>query len=265
MGVAVLAWCGLHSGVDACSFEFDIDPYTQYYGLEPDYSAYSSEDCSANCCADPSCDVWQYTDQPVGGVANCMHGVSYDYGDSGGIYWTGESGRQDGPDPGDGGAGGHGKKKKKCRGVHCDAELDGTLFLILFGSVAGAYLVSGTYYGVAVQKKSGIAALPNAGFWMELGGLVKDGMAFTVSGGTAKGIPRQPYAAVPDVEAPVGVAVPPVGMAVQPSSVASPRVTFVNQEPKKKKVRVKREKSSKAKKARPSTSRAVSSGASSLE
>ena len=90
--LAALSWVGVHGSVEACDFEYSIDPYTQYFGLDPDYSAYSSDDCAANCCADPSCDVWQYTDMPMGGVANCMHGVSYDYGDSGGIVWTGEEG-----------------------------------------------------------------------------------------------------------------------------------------------------------------------------
>jgi hypothetical protein len=93
---AALAWCGVSTG-SACDFQYDIDPYTQYFGLNPDYSAYSPDDCLANCCADPSCDVWQYTDMPMGGVANCMHGVSYDYGDSGGIVWSGGEGRQDKP------------------------------------------------------------------------------------------------------------------------------------------------------------------------
>ncbi len=254
---AVLAWCGVHgSSVEACDFEYSIDPYTQYYGLDPDYSAYSSEDCAANCCEDPGCDVWQYTDMPMGGVANCMHGVSYDYGDSGGIAWTGEEGRQEGGGGDEDGGGG--RKKKKCRGLHCDDELDLTPFLIAFGSLAGVYLVSGTYYGRVVQKKTGTAALPNAGFWVELGGLLKDGVAFTFSGGTAKGVAParvQPYAPIPNAPTP----------AVQPGG--SPKgVTFAQDpSPQKKKVRVKREKSGKVKKVRGKTSGSAPSGASSLE
>ena len=272
---AALAWCGVSTG-SACDFQYDIDPYTQYFGLNPDYSAYSPDDCLANCCADPSCDVWQYTDMPMGGVANCMHGVSYDYGDSGGIVWSGGEGRQDGPDAGGGGGTG-GKKKKKCRGIHCDDGLDATIFLILFGTLAGAYLVSGTYYGMAVQNKSGMAALPNAGFWREVGGLVKDGMTFTLSGGTAKGVPPpQQYAPIPDAEAPI----PGLVAAVQPGGVPNPQmaqqaVTFVESPGKgKKKVRVKREKSGKTKKVRAKKPASASSsggggggggGASSLE
>ena len=247
-GLAALGWCVC--SVAACDFEYTIDPYTQYFGLTPDYSAYSSGDCAANCCADPSCEVWQYTDMPMGGVANCMHGISYDYGDSGGIVWAGEEGRQEGGGEG----GGDGKKKKKCRGVHCDFELDMAPFLIAFGSLAGAYLVAGTYYGRVVQNKSGAAALPHAGFWVELGGLLKDGAAFAASGGI-KGVARvQPYAPIPDTEAPLTVAVQPCGVAV-----AEGRSTQT------KKVRVKHEKSGRAKKVRPKTSASASRGASSLE
>ena len=246
-GLAALGWCVC--SVAACDFEYTIDPYTQYFGLTPDYSAYSSGDCAANCCADPSCEVWQYTDMPMGGVANCMHGISYDYGDSGGIVWAGEEGRQEGGGEG----GGDGKKKKKCRGVHCDFELDMTPFLIAFGSLAGAYLVAGTYYGRVVQNKSGAAALPHAGFWVELGGLLKDGAAFAASGGT-KGVARvQPYAPIPDTEAPLTVAAQPCGVPVAEGRSAQ------------KKVRVKREKSGRAKKVRPKTSGSASMGASSLE
>jgi hypothetical protein len=262
---ATLAWVGIQGSVEACDFEYSIDPYTQYFGLDPDYSAYSSDDCAANCCADPSCGVWQYTDMPMGGVANCMHGVSYDYGDSGGIVWTGEEGRQDDPGGGGGDGGGGGrKKKKKCKGLHCDDELDLTPFLIAFGSLAGVYLVSGTYYGRVVQKKTGAAALPHAGFWVELGGLLKDGAAFTLSGGTARGVAPtrlQPYAPIPDAQATPTATV--VQGTVQPGG-ARPGVTFAaDLVPKKKKVRVKREKSGRVKKVRPKTS--APSGASSLE
>ena len=235
---AALAWCSASATVgSACDFQYDVDPYTQYFGLEPDYSAYSPEDCTANCCADPSCDVWQYTDMPMGGVANCMHGVSYDYGDSGGIYWTGAEGRTDG-DPDTGGGG----KKKKTR-KQAD-ELDVEIFLIVFGALASAYLVSGTYYGVAVQKKSGVAALPNAMFWSEVGGLVKDGAAFTLSGGTARGQApaARPYAPLPDAEAPI-LAQPGVG-GVAGVSVAVAAVVVAAPEARRKKVRVKREKGS---------------------
>jgi hypothetical protein len=74
-------------------FEYQIDPYTQYYGLDPDYTAYSQYDCQESCCADPECQVWQYTEGPSGGDANCMRGDSNDYGDSGGVYLVGMEGR----------------------------------------------------------------------------------------------------------------------------------------------------------------------------
>lgn len=254
--------------------------YTQYYGLDPDYSAYSAEDCKANCCADPSCEVWQYTDTPITPVANCNHGVSYDYGDSGGIYWLGEDTRDDGPGGDGGGPSGKKSKKKKCRGVHCDDD-DVTVYLIVFCALVGLYVVLGTYYGMAVQKKSGLDALPNANLWQEVGGLVKDGMAFTLSGGNTKGL--QPYAAIPAATAygihaqqyAVGVAVQPGAVAVQPGAVgvAMPPVDVQSTQPqlsvrfaeappqtkKKKKVRVKREKSPRGKKVRPKTSDSASS------
>ena len=42
-----------------CTFDYQVDPYTEYYGLNPDYTAHSSDDCKSNCCAGPSCDVYQ--------------------------------------------------------------------------------------------------------------------------------------------------------------------------------------------------------------
>ena len=58
---AALALCILPVAAQDCTFDYQIDPYTEYYGLNPDYTAYSSDDCKANCCADTTCDVWQYT------------------------------------------------------------------------------------------------------------------------------------------------------------------------------------------------------------
>ena len=57
---ALACWLllGLSTAQD-CTFEYEVDAYTKYYGLNPDYTAYSSNDCKSNCCADPSCDVYQ--------------------------------------------------------------------------------------------------------------------------------------------------------------------------------------------------------------
>ena len=33
-----------------CDFLNQIDPYTMYNNLNGDYSAYTSDDCKANCC-----------------------------------------------------------------------------------------------------------------------------------------------------------------------------------------------------------------------
>ena len=77
---------------------------------------------------------------------------------------------------------------------------------------------------------------------------MKDGAAFAASGGI-KGVARvQPYAPIPDTEAPLTVAVQPCGVAV-----AEGRSTQT------KKVRVKHEKSGRAKKVRPKTSGSASS------
>ena len=117
-------------------------------------------------------------------------------------------------------------------------------------------MTGGTYYGVAVQKKSGLAALPNAGFWTDLGGLVRDGATFALSGGKTKG--QAPvYQPVPDAEA------PPVGAQPQPQVVAAAvAVAPAGAQPerkKKKKRRVKKVKKSPS--ARPSSS----GGGSSME
>jgi hypothetical protein len=209
MAVALAATSVL-SGVRACDFDNEIDPYTEYYNLNGDWNAFTADDCKANCCNDATCTVWQFAQYPMGHQAQCMWGDSADYGDSGGIQFQGEQGRGDDPDPSHPGGGSH--KHHKCIGVHCDDGADATVFLVLFGVAAGLYTTGGLYYGIAVQKKSGLAALPNSVFWREVGGLVKDGTVFALSGGTAKAPPhgRAAYEPVP----PVGQAVPVVPQVV---------------------------------------------------
>ena len=130
-----------------------------------------------------------------------MWGDSADYGDSGGIQFQGEAGR-DATDPTDP-TGKSSHKHHKCIGVHCSDGEDAMLFLVLFGVAFGLYTTGGLYYGITVRNKSGLAALPNANFWSEVGGLVKDGAAFALSGGTAKAQPRPGpsagYQPVPEV------------------------------------------------------------------
>eukprot|EP01052_Picozoa_sp_SAG31_P023485 SAG31_NODE_1938_length_6865_cov_15.342595_9_plen_97_part_00 len=63
-----------------------------------------------------------------------MWGVSSDYGDSGGVQYDGEQGRDDGGggDPGGGGGdtGGGGHHHAKCIGPHCKEESDyGIIFV----------------------------------------------------------------------------------------------------------------------------------------
>ena len=57
---ALTCWLllGLSTAQD-CTFDYQVDPYTEYYGLNPDLTAYSSVDCRNKYCADPSCDVNQ--------------------------------------------------------------------------------------------------------------------------------------------------------------------------------------------------------------
>lgn len=91
-----------------------------------------------------------------------MWGVSTDYGDSGGVQYDGEQGRDDGGgggnDPAEGGGGG--KHHPKCIGPHCKDEtaMYADLFVVAFGVAAVLYLVGGTYFGVQ-QGKSGIEAV----------------------------------------------------------------------------------------------------------
>ena len=94
MAVALAATSVL-SGVRACDFDNEIDPYTEYYNLNGDWNAFTADDCKANCCNDATCTVWQFAEYPMGHQAQCMWGDSADYGDSGGIQFQGEQGRGD--------------------------------------------------------------------------------------------------------------------------------------------------------------------------
>ena len=91
LGAATVA---LPAMVDAqqCTFANQIDPYTMYNDLNGDSAAQSSNDCKSNCCGDPLCDVWQWSDDPMT-PPNCWRGNSSDYGDSGGVEWQGEQGK----------------------------------------------------------------------------------------------------------------------------------------------------------------------------
>jgi hypothetical protein len=68
-----------------------------YNNLYGDSSAQSSDDCKSNCCSDSTCQVWQWSDDPLT-PPNCWTGDSDDYGDSGGVEWQGEQGKG-GPAP----------------------------------------------------------------------------------------------------------------------------------------------------------------------
>ena len=94
-----LALLGTATSVAAqCTFQNEIDPYTMYNDLHGDSSARTSDDCKANCCSDGSCQVWQWSDDPMT-PPNCWSGASDDYGDSGGVEWQGEQGKAGPPGP----------------------------------------------------------------------------------------------------------------------------------------------------------------------
>ncbi len=213
-------------GAAACDFDNEIDPYTEYYNLQGDWNAFTADDCKAGCCNEPTCTVWQFAQYPMGHQAQCMWGDSSSFGDSGGIQFTGEQGRGGPDDPGGDSSGGH-HHHHTCVGVHCN-DLDMTMWVILFGVAAGLYTTGGLYYGMSVQGKRGFDAVPNALFWRELGGLLKDGAVFALSGGTAKAQPRAAYAPVPQVSqvipaAPYAVVVDP--QAIQPAEVVAADVS----------------------------------------
>ena len=65
----------------------------------------------------------------------------------------------------------------------------------------GRYCVGGTFYGYKTGK-SGVAALPNIGFWLSTAGLVKDGVSFSATGGAAQ--PAKAYATPVHAQHPVG-------------------------------------------------------------
>lgn len=201
-------------GAAACDFDNEIDPFTEYYGLNGDWNAFTPDDCKAGCCNEPTCTVWQFAQYPMGHQAQCMWGDSSDFGDSGGAEFQGEQGRTPEDPSGGGSSGSRRHHHTGCVGVHCNDGLDMTLYLILFGVVVGMYAGGGLYYGMAVQGKKGFAAMPNADFWRELGGLVKDGSTFALSGGTTKAQPRAAYAPVPQVRQDM-----PYAVMLQPQTV----------------------------------------------
>ena len=126
---------------------------------------------------------------------------------------------------GDSGGATPARAKKKCKGDACD-DLDVELILIIVCACAAAYVALGTLYGMQTQGKRGLSALPHYSFWSELAGLVKDGTSF-VTGNGGRG---QPYAPVPDVEAPVVTAA--AGAPLSPAKKKKKkRTTFAADEP----------------------------------
>ena len=93
---ALLLLGGCSCCATQCTFRNEIDPYTQYNDLNGDSTARSSDACKANCCRDPACQVWQWSDDPAT-APNCWSGASDNYGDSGGVKWQGEQGKAAAP------------------------------------------------------------------------------------------------------------------------------------------------------------------------
>lgn len=69
----------------------------------------------------------------------------------------------------------------------------GTIFLIVLSSLVAAYLVGGVTYNVRFGEKQGLDAVPNAGFWRDLPGLVADGAGFL--GGHLRALLQRPASA----------------------------------------------------------------------
>ena len=125
---------------------------------------------------------------------NCWSGNSQDYGDSGGVEWQGEQGKNapgpaPGPDPtpGPGPAPGPapapgGGTEPGCVGVHCTQmamqESWGAFFCVALGGVCALYIVGGMYTNGGTP--------PNVHFWKSFGGLVKDGIVYTTGGTVEK-------------------------------------------------------------------------------
>eukprot|EP01051_Picozoa_sp_SAG22_P008686 SAG22_NODE_679_length_7944_cov_2.240408_5_plen_392_part_00 len=57
---------------------------------------------------------------------------------------------------------------------------DWDMFLVAFFTLVGTYLAVGTLHGTFIKKKKGLETLPHPAFWGEVGGLVKDGLAFSL-------------------------------------------------------------------------------------
>nr|XP_022309750.1 uncharacterized protein LOC111115345 [Crassostrea virginica] len=63
----------------------------------------------------------------------------------------------------------------------------GTVLIIIFFSLLAVYLIGGVIFQIFVRKNSGKNAIPNASFWFDFPGLVKDGVFFVIRRGGKKG------------------------------------------------------------------------------
>jgi hypothetical protein len=75
-----------------CTFPIDLNPDLKYDGLDPDNDATTADDCRQNCCNDPTCDMYQYSDDPE---PTCRRGAEADAGDgeASTTTWTGGMGK----------------------------------------------------------------------------------------------------------------------------------------------------------------------------
>jgi len=90
--------------------------------------------------------------------------------DSGGVVFSGESGKAGSGKPAAGGPGG----ASGAGGSHW-----GFSFLLMLCLTTGGYLLGMTAYNMKIGEKAGADALPHPEFWSSLTSLVVDGAAFT--------------------------------------------------------------------------------------
>ena len=143
--------------------------------LRQDWNAYSGDDCKANCCSDEvnKCTVYQFSQ---GGHAyTCMRGDSTQTQDSGGVQWTGQSGRSGSGAAGGGlGDDGDGSLARDMRAldtiVFCIAGLGVVYIAVVLGrgqrtkfdQHLQALVVDGWYYFMHNHKGRGYQPLPAA-------------------------------------------------------------------------------------------------------
>ena len=71
-----------------CEFDLDLDGYLRYHDLAGDDVPRDKDECQRRCCDDPTCNMWQWSDDPSEG-SHCIRGDSDNWDGTGGRYWQG--------------------------------------------------------------------------------------------------------------------------------------------------------------------------------